>query len=272
MVDGALVLPIVTLGMTLASVTRNFATPNSRGRGSIVSAGGQRDVADDAPEIREVLASYRAIPPMQQFLASKVKNTAPLAAGCAVPPRLWRGAALRSILPGMEAPGETPPIRVGAAPDGSLTYLVDLPPEALPPVTRRDLERAWYAARRAALAEQWGAVRVFRFPRDDGGHSDLVLADRDASCWAGALDAIYGIGTRQGLSLCLRLLALIDLLAQSPWAMPLVRLARDGAEPDPALLHAAATEPLTSEARFDQTAFRARLARYTSQRLTGASV
>jgi hypothetical protein len=171
----------------------------------------------------------------------------------------------------MESQDDTRPIRVGAAPDGSLTYLVDLPPEALPPVTRRDLERAWYAARRAALAEQWGAVRVFRFLRADGGHSDLVLADRDASCWAAALDAIYGIGTRQGLSLCLRLLALIDLLAQSPWAVPLVRLARDGAEPDPALLHAAATEPLTHDARFDQTGFRTRLARYTAQRLTGAS-
>jgi hypothetical protein len=171
----------------------------------------------------------------------------------------------------MDPPDRTPPIRVGAAPDGSLTYLVDLPLEALPPVTRRDLERAWYAARRAALSEQWGAARVFRFLQSDGGYSDLVLADRDASCWAGALDAIYGIGTRHGLSLTLRLLALIDLLAQSPWAMPLLRLARDGAEPDVALLHAAATEPLTHEARFDQTGFRARLARHTSQRLTGAS-
>jgi len=44
----------------------------------------------------------------------------------------------------METPEPTPSIRVGAAPDGSLTYLVDMPPEALPPVTRRDLERAWY--------------------------------------------------------------------------------------------------------------------------------
>jgi len=177
----------------------------------------------------------------------------------------------------MEPRDLNPPIHVGAAPDGSLTYLVDMPPESLPPVTRRDLERAWYAARRAALAEQWGAVRVFRFRQADGGHSDLVLADRDASCWAAALDAIYGMGTRRGLSLCLRLLALIDLLAQSPWAVPLVRLARDGAEPDPALLLAAATEPLTHEARFDQTGFRARVARYTaprnsSPRLTGASV
>ena len=48
-------------------------------------------------------------------------------------------------------------------------------------------------------------------------------------------------------------------------------LARDGAEPDAALLQAAATEPLTREARFDQAEFRARLDRYTSQRLTGAS-
>jgi hypothetical protein len=152
-----------------------------------------------------------------------------------------------------------------------LTYLVDLPPDALPPVARRDLERAWYVARHAALAGQWGAVRIFRFSHPDGAHSDLILADRDASCWAAALDAIYGMGTRHGLSLCLRLLALVDLLAHAPWALPLLRLARDGAEPDPALLHVAATEPLTPEARFDQTGFRARLSRYTSHRLTGVS-
>ena len=170
----------------------------------------------------------------------------------------------------MELPA-TPPIRVGAGPDGSLTYLVTLPPEDLPPVASRDLERAWYAARRAALAEQWGTVRMFRFLRPEGGHSDLVLADRDASCWAGALDATFGIGTSQGLSLCLRLLALIDLLARSPWALPLIRLAPDGAEPDPALLRAAATEPLNHEARFDQAGFRTRLSRYTANRLTGAS-
>ena len=202
----------------------------------------------------------RGIPPRTEYGASKTTRLED-----------WRSAASGSILPTMEPSEKDPPIRVGAAPDGSLTYLVALPPEALPPVARRDLERAWYAARRAALAEQWGAVRVFRFLRDDGGHSDLVLADRDASCWAGALDGLYGIGTRQGLSLCLRLLALIDLLAHSPWAVPLVRLARDGAEPDPALMLAAATEPLTHEARFDQTGFRARLDHYTSQRLTGAS-
>src|ERR1700733_13338022 len=73
----------------------------------------------------------------------------------------WRGAARGSILTRMVEPDHDPPIRVGAAPDGSLPSLVAVPPGALPPVPRRDLERAWYAARRAALAEQWGTVRVF---------------------------------------------------------------------------------------------------------------
>jgi len=164
----------------------------------------------------------------------------------------------------MESSDHTPPIRVGTSPDGALTYLVGVPPEALPPVASRDLERAWYAARRAALAEQWGSVRVFRFLRPDGDNSDLVLADRDASCWAGALDAIHGIGTCKGLSVTLRLLALVDLLAHAPWAVPLLRLARDGAEPDPALWRAAAAEPLTREARFDPDGFRTRLSRAMS--------
>jgi hypothetical protein len=155
-------------------------------------------------------------------------------------------------------------IRVGAGPDGSLTYLVDLPPEALPAVGRRDLERAWYAAREAALAERWGAVRGFRFNRPDGSHTDLALADRDARCWAGAIDHAVGIGTSHGLSLCLRLLALVDLLAHANWLRPLFRLARDGAELHPALLRTAATLPLTPEARFDETGFRIRLSQFAA--------
>ena len=153
-------------------------------------------------------------------------------------------------------------IRVGGGPDGLMTYLIDLPPEALPSVGKRDLERAWYAAREAALAERQGAVRGFRFNRPDGSHTDLALADRDARCWVGAVDRSVGIANASGLSLCLRLLALVDLLAHAPWARSLFHLARDGAELHPALLKAAASQPLTRDARFDEAGFRERLSRF----------
>ena len=175
----------------------------------------------------------------------------------------------------MEPLAQSQFVRVGNGPDGSLTYLVDVPPEALPPVCGSDLERAWYAAREAAIAQSWGAVRGFRFRRPDGSHTDLALADRDARCWAGAVDGTVGIGNSYGLSLCLRLLALVDLLARVEWARSLLRLERDGAELHPSLLRTAATTPLTREARFDETRFRTNLPPFliqapSSARLTGA--
>jgi len=157
---------------------------------------------------------------------------------------------------------ETPPpraIQVQHRPDGALTYLIDLAPEALPPVRVRDLSAAWDAARAAAGADAWGAPRFFRFRRPDASVTDLALADPDASCWAAAVDRMVGLGSTLGLSLCLRLLALVDLLATARWAASLFSLRRDGAEIDPALLHAAATLPLTREARFDAMRVRASL-------------
>ena len=83
---------------------------------------------------------------------------------------------------------------------------------------RRDLERAWYAARDAALAQHWGVNRFFRFERHDGSYGDLALADRDACCWADAVDGTIGLRNSYGLAVCLRLLALVDLLARARWA------------------------------------------------------
>lgn len=153
----------------------------------------------------------------------------------------------------------TDPIAVGTGPDGTLTYLVDLPPEALPPVRGRDLAAAWDAAREAALARIWGAARGFWFRRRDGSCTHLALADPDARCWAGAVDRAVGTHTRYGLSLCLRLLALVELLTRTGWKHGALHLAADGAELHPALVRAAATMPLTAEARFDEVQFRARL-------------
>jgi hypothetical protein len=62
------------------------------------------------------------------------------------------------------------------------------------------------------------------------------------------------------MSVCLRLLALVEVLPRAPWAMPLVALGRDGAALDPALLRAAARIALGDDARFDPGALRAALA------------
>jgi hypothetical protein len=150
-------------------------------------------------------------------------------------------------------------VHVRAANDGTLTYLVDMPPEALPPVRLRDLAAAWDAARDAAITARWGMVRLFRFRRADGSVTDLALADPDACCWAGAIDGTVGIGNAYGLSLFLRLLALIDLLAHARWADALFTITRDGAELHHALLRGAATAALTRDARFDETDLRARV-------------
>ncbi len=177
----------------------------------------------------------------------------------------------------MERQEPVPRILVGESADGVLTYLVDQPPETLPAVRGRDIERAWDAARGAALASRWGAVRGFRFRRSDGSFTDLALADRDARCWAGAVDATVGMQSCYGLSICLRLLALVDLLARAGWAAGLLRLERDGAALHPSLLRAAASHPLNADARFDEARFRDTLPPFAlsgppaSRRLTGAT-
>lgn len=156
-------------------------------------------------------------------------------------------------------------IRVQTGPHGALTYLVDAAPPALPPVRLRDVAAAWDAARAAAHAEAWGCARMFRFQapagtEEEAGATELALADPDACCWAAAVDATVGMHTGYGLSVCLRLLALVDLLARAHWARPLFRLTGTGAELDPALLRTAAITPLNPQARFDEAPFRALLA------------
>src|SRR5579875_2244676 len=103
-----------------------------------------------------------------------------------------------------------PLIEVSADPAGCTRYLIHGSPKTLPPVTRRELVLAWDAARTGALiATAPGALRAFRFARTDGSVTDLALADRDARCWAQALDRRVSLSTAYGLSICLRLLALV---------------------------------------------------------------
>lgn len=143
---------------------------------------------------------------------------------------------------------------------GAVSYHVDLPPELLPAVRARDLTVAWDLARDAAEADAWGVGRCFSFRRADGTTCDLALSDEDACCWAGAVDALASIGTSYGLALCLRLLALVDLLGRTQCLSHLFRLARGRPTLHPALLATAAYVPLDRDARFDEALFRARLA------------
>lgn len=150
----------------------------------------------------------------------------------------------------MEAPTL---LRLSTAPDGSRLCLAGLSPEALPPVRGRDLDAAWDAARCAGprRAPPWQV----RFQREDGSVTDLRLDDPEASRWAWAAEAEAGLRGCYGLSVCLRLLALLALLAQAPDLSAYVR----GGDLHPVLARAVATAPLTAEAGLDEAALRARL-------------
>ncbi len=159
-----------------------------------------------------------------------------------------------------DAPNDMHPrIEAGATRDGTITYRIDAMPPDLPPVLGRDLLRAWEQAREAARRAVWSVARIFRFRAPDGTTTDLALQDQDARCWAGAVDRCLGIQTGYGLSVCLRLLALVDLLARAAWATGLVDLNGGGAVLHPALIRAAAQAPLTADARFDEAHMRATL-------------
>ncbi len=155
-------------------------------------------------------------------------------------------------------------IAVGGTSDGVVVYRVALSPPELPSITPRDLEAAWDDARELALETEAGSgfsVRCFRFAGSDGrGTTDLLLADLDARAWADAVDRRSRLSTRFGLSVCLRLLGLIELLAAANWTTGFCRFRRGGVTLDPALIAEAARRPLTPEGRLDETGMRAALA------------
>jgi hypothetical protein len=155
-------------------------------------------------------------------------------------------------------------IRTEHGPHGEILHLVPYLPAALPPVTKRDLEQAWEAARAAALAaprtnSTGPNTHGFRFRQAAAPPLDLVLTDTDAANWADAIDAISSLSTAHGISICLRLMALYELMAPRPWAREWFTLSRGGLEFHPALLQAAALSPLTPTGGFAETSLQALL-------------
>jgi hypothetical protein len=152
-------------------------------------------------------------------------------------------------------------IRVAEDASGALAYAVPCPPESLPAVRPEALIAAWQAARARAAAGQWGPPRTLVFQREDAEPTVLAIADRDARCWAEAVDRGADLGTLTGMALCLRLLALVEVMGRAAWLAGLFEVTAEGVELHPALLRAAAGMPLDAAARFDAEALRSLLSR-----------
>ena len=116
-------------------------------------------------------------------------------------------------------------------------------------------------ARAAALTANSPARQThgFRFLENASPPLDLFLTDTDAASWAGAIDSIADLSTARGISICLRLLALFELMATRLWLRNWFSLNRAGLEFHPALLQAAALSPLTPTGGFAETSLQALL-------------
>ncbi|MBY0337664.1 MAG: hypothetical protein K2X11_13680 [Acetobacteraceae bacterium] len=119
------------------------------------------------------------------------------------------------------------------------------------------IEVAWEVARESAAAGLWGPPRLLRF----AGGAEIALADADACAWAEALDRRQPLDSVGRLSLCLRLLALVEAMGRMRWLAGFFAIGRDGAEFHPLLLAAAASTPLDATGRFDETGIRRILGR-----------
>jgi len=151
-------------------------------------------------------------------------------------------------------------LRTQTTADGKIFRLIPNPPAGLPAVTKRDLEQAWEAAHSAASAPApLTATHGFRFQNGTAAPLDFILTDRDAASWAGGIDNIADLSTAHGVSVCLRLMALVELMSRAVWTRPWFTLTRAGLTFHPALLTAAALTPLTETGGFVETALRALL-------------
>ena len=152
-------------------------------------------------------------------------------------------------------------IRTARTETGAIAYLVPVAPERLPAVSPGDLLHAWKVARHGAVQRLWGAPRFFRFAQQSGrGEStEIAIADPDAGAWTEAIDRAFGLDTLSGLALCLRLLALVEILTRAVRLEPFFDVTPAGVDLHPSLLAAAAALPLNPAARFDEAVLMTRL-------------
>ena len=82
---------------------------------------------------------------------------------------------------------------------------------------------------------------------------DAMLTGGDAASWADAVDRCADLSTAHGISVFLRLLALVELMGRAAWARAWFTLNRAGLDFHPALLQAAALSTLTQTGGFAET-------------------
>jgi hypothetical protein len=151
-------------------------------------------------------------------------------------------------------------IRTARTETGAIAYLVPVAPERLPAVPPGDLLRAWNVARHGAVQHLWGAPRFFRFAQhSEREPTEIAIADPDAGAWTEAIDRAFGLETLSGLALCLRLLALVEILTRAVRLEPFFDVTPAGVDLHPSLLAAAAALPLNPAARFDEAVLMTRL-------------
>lgn len=148
-----------------------------------------------------------------------------------------------------------PMVRTTTLPSGAVRHELPVPPAALPAVPPAALEIAWECAREAAEAGLWGPARLIAF----AGGEEIALTDPDAAAWAEAMARHAGFETLAGLALCLRLLALVEVMGRAPWLRGHFTLRAEGVSFHPALLAAAARAPLDATGRFEESSLRAML-------------
>lgn len=125
-----------------------------------------------------------------------------------------------------------------------------------------DLIRAWDAATIAAemgleVEPRTAGGITFRGP---GGELTLLFEDVDARVWVAGLERTTGLDSPRGLSICFRLLGLIELMATAKWMRALFDIGGpEGPDIHPALFRVAATMPLGRDARFDAREFECRI-------------
>jgi hypothetical protein len=144
-------------------------------------------------------------------------------------------------------------VRTTALPSGAFRHELAVSPAALPAVPPAALEVAWECAREAAEAGLWGPARLIAFQ----GGEEIALTDPDAAAWAEAMERHAGFDTLAGLALCLRLLALVEVMGRAAWLRGHFAIGAHGVEFHPVLLAAAARAPLDATGRFEESAMRA---------------